>query len=480
MTLMKRSLSGVAWSVAGGYGAQFLMLAMFIFISRLVGPEAFGVVAVAIGVVELCRAFTTEGAAAMLTAQATFDEESYNAGFAWALGSTIVTCITLILCTPWLADVFGMPGLGGVMPQIALLLVFYGLSRLQEARLTQEMRFRALAGRTVLAALIGGGVGIVAAIAGLGVQALIYQQLVAASISAALLWRACHWRPRFTFSSERFYAVVRGSFTLAPAGLVTSLCALGDGLAVGIFSGPLAAGIYNLGKRVRTAMVLGLSSALDRVSLPAFAQLRGAPAHLTAAVEQAVSISALTVFPIFFGLAGISPEMVAIALGPEWAGASVPIAILLIAGAIAIATSYCENVLLVFERRRSIVALRLYFLGALLVGIALFGRQGPTAIAAVTLVATIVQNLAAVAAVRRSGDILFPRYLSSILLPLALNATMIGALWLLRQFTSIADLDAPARIIVLILTGLTFYASATWLFARTEIRSAYLAARAQL
>ena len=480
MTLMKRSLTGVAWSIAGGYGAQFLMLAMFIFISRLVGPEAFGAVAVAIGVVELCRAFTTEGTAAMLAAQPTFEEDSYNAGFAWAIGSTVATCIALVIMTPWLAEVFRTPGLVAVMPQIAILLVLYGASRLQEARLTQEMRFRALAGRTVLAALGGGAVGIAAAIAGLGVQALIYQQLTAALISAVLLWRACQWRPRFTFSSARFRIIVRGSFTLAPAGLVTSLCALADGLAVAVYSGPLAAGVYNLGKRVRTAMVLGLSSALDRVSLPAFAQLRATPAHLTAALGHAIQVSALAVSPIFFGLAAIAPELVDVALGPEWTGAARPIALLLIAGAIAISTSYCENVLLVFERRKSIVALRLYFLGALAIGIVLFGKYGPTAIAAAALAATIVQNIAAAFTVARRADIVFPPYLSGMIVPLSLNIAMFAALGLLREYPVVAELSPPLRMGALIIAGVVLYAASAWLFARRQIRSAYRAASALL
>lgn len=480
MSLMKRSLAGVAWSIAGGYGAQFLMLAMFLFISRLVGPEAFGAVAIAIGVVELCRAFTMEGTAAMLTAQPVFDEEAYNAGFAWALGSALVTCAALVIATPWLADIFRTPGLLHVMPQVALLLVFHGVSRLQEARLAQEMRFRALAARSILAALGGGVVGIAAAVSGQGVQALISQQLAGALIASALLWRASSWRPRLPFSLKKFRTVVRGSFTLAPAGLVTSLCALADGLAVAMFSGPVAAGVYNLGKRVRTAMVLGLSSALDRVSLPAFAQLRETPQRLAVALEHAIGFSALGVFPIFFGLAAITPELVEITLGPVWAPAAAPIALLLVGGAIAIATSYCENVLLVFERRRSIVALRLCFLAILSIGIVAFGKYGPSAIAAATLAATIAQSAAAALAVGRAGDIAMNGYFRNLAVPLSLNGAMLALLWSLRHLTTVADLQPLERMSALIAAGVVLYASGVLAFARFQLRSAYDATRSSL
>lgn len=205
-----------------------------------------------------------------------------------------------------------------------------------------------------------------------------------------------------------------------------------------------------------------------------------AATDLTAALWHAIQVSALAVFPIFFGLAAIAPELVDVALGPEWISAAGPIALLLIAGAIAISTSYCENVLLVFERRRSIVALRLYFLGALAIGIVLFGRYGPTAIAAATLTATIVQNIAAAVAVARRADIVFPAYLSSMIMPLSLNLAMFAALGLLRQYPVVAELSAPLRMGALIVVGALLYAASAWLFARRQIRSTYSAASALL
>lgn len=89
---------------------------------------------------------------------------------------------------------------------------------------------------------------------------------------------------------------------------------------------------------------------------------------------------------------------------------------------IAISTSYCENVLFV-----------------------LFGRYGPTAIAAATLAATIVQNIAAAVTGARRANIVFPPYLSSMIVPLSLNLAMLAALGLLRQYPVVAELSAPLR-----------------------------------
>lgn len=477
MTLMKRALTGLAWAVAGGYGAQFVSLAMFIYISRLVGPEGFGAVAVAIAIIELCRSFTTEAVATTLVAQPVFDEKAYNAGFTWALSSTIVTCLALIAAAPWLATIFLTPSLVEIMPRLAPLLVLFGLCRLQEARLAQLMRFRPLAGRSVVAALGGGGVGVLAAMAGLGVDALIYQQLVGAVISALLLWSYCDWRPSFSFSYQTFKATIRPSFTLAPAGFITSLCGLADGLAVAMLSGPVAAGVYNLGKRVRTAMLLGVSGALDRVSLPTFAQLRHEPENLRNALENAVGVSGLLIFPLFFGVGAVAPELVHVLLGPEWAPAAGPIALLLIAAAVAISTMYYENVLLVLERRGAILALRLLFLLTLFAGLAAFGRLGPTAIAAAALAATIVQSIAAFVALRRATNGRFTDLFGNVFLPLILNVAMFASVWILRQAPPVLDMEVLARLGLLIAAGASLYACFAFTLARDRLASAYMAAR---
>ncbi|MBY0566633.1 MAG: oligosaccharide flippase family protein [Hyphomonadaceae bacterium] len=477
MSLMKRAVTGLAWAMAGGYGAQLVSLAMFIYISRLVGPEAFGAVAVAIAIIELCRSFTTEAVATTLVAQPAFDEEAYNAGFAWALSSTVVTCVVLMASASWLADMFRTPSLVEIMPLLAPLLVLFGLCRLQEARLAQQLRFRALAGRAVVAALGGGGVGVLAAIAGLGVEALIYQQIVGAVISALLLWNYCDWRPSFSFSYSKFRSTLRPSFTLAPAGLVASLCALADGLAVAMLSGPVAAGVYNLGKRVRIAMLLGVSGALDRVSLPVFAQLRHEPARLTSAFEQAVGVSGLVIFPLFFGVAAIAPELVHVLLGAQWAPAAEPIALLLIAAAVAISTMYCENVLLVLERRGAILALRLFFLLALFGGLATFGTSGPTAVAATALAATVAQSIAAFVLLRRATNERPADFLGNMIVPLFLNLAMFTSVWFLRQSPSVLGMEVPARLALLIGAGALLYMGLALAVARHQLISAYSAAR---
>jgi O-antigen/teichoic acid export membrane protein len=480
MNLKQRALRGATWAVAGGNASQLLAFVMFVAISRVVGPEAFGTVAIAIAIVELCRPLASEAIVGNLVARGRFDDETFNAGFVLCLGLAVLTCSILALAAPLFAWMFHAPQLRTVLPQIALLLVFYAASRVHEAYLTLELRFDSLAVRSVTAALIGGGVGIAAAYSGLGVEALVLQQWAAALASVVLLWIACRWRPRFRFSRGAMGELVRSSATLAPAGVVSQLSIMIDALAVATFSGPVASGIYNLGKRMRLALVLGLSGALDRVSLPTFARVKTDAAQLARTLETALRLSTVVAFPVFLGVAAIAPELIAIFLGPEWADAALPMALLLVGGAVAMTTHYFDNVMLVMERRRWIAAIRLGMLLLLIGALMAVGRHGPAAAAAAVLGAGLVHNVAAYFAVSRITPAPLRTYVVSVIVPFGISLAMLLLLTLLREAAFISHMGSFARMASFIAMGVVFYAGMTWMIARPAARAVISAARTVL
>lgn len=480
MSLKQRVLRGATWAVAGGNASQLLAFIMFIAISRVVGPTAFGTVAIAIGLVELCRPLACEAVVGNLVARGRFDNGAFNVGFALCLGLSAPMCAILVLTAPLFAALFHAPDLRFVLPQIALLLVFYAASRVQEAHLVLDMRFGSLAARSVAAALVGGAVGIVAAYSGMGVQALVLQQWTAAFVSLVLLWIACPWRPRFRFKRSELGDLVRSSAALAPAGMLAQLSVMADSLAVASYFGPAAAGIYNLGKRTRLALQLGLSGALGRVSLPTFARVKADAAQLARTLETALRLSTVVAFPVFLGVAAIGPELIALLLGPEWAPAALPMALLLVGGAVGMTTHYFDNIMLVMERRRWIAALRMGMLLLLIAALLVATPRGPAAAAAAALIAVLAHNVAAYAVVTRLTQARLRTYVVGVLVPLAISLAMLVLLTLLRETAFVAQLGSLARMAGFVAIGAAFYIVMIWILARPSARAVISAARTVL
>jgi O-antigen/teichoic acid export membrane protein len=426
----------------------------------------------------MARTLTIESVAINLVAKGSFARDDFNAGFALSGSMAIAAAVLLVAAAPLAAMVFRIPALQSVLPQLAPLLAVFALARLFEAELTLDMAFRALAFRSLFAVALGGVAGIASAYAGQGVQALILQQWIAAVVSLALLALQARWRPGFRFSRTALSSLARQGAALAPAGFVSNLRQSIDGFAVASFSGAAAAGVYSLAKRTRLALQLGLTTAVARVSLPTFAQIKEDSARLSSAVRQALRLSAVVAFPVFVGIGATAPELIEVFLSPAWTAAAAPMAFLMIGGALAITTRLCENVLLVNGRRATIVAVNTAALIALAALVAALGKHGPVAIAASVLCVGIFQNTCAwVNATRHTPNLPLGSYFGLIWGPMTICVAMLALIGVLRAASVGAELPALLRLLAYVSVGAVFYVAVASVFAREGVLAALQATR---
>jgi O-antigen/teichoic acid export membrane protein len=473
--LKERTLRGAIWATAGGNGAQVLAFILFVLISRVVGPSAFGVVAVALLLIETLRALTVESIAVNLVADGNSDDRAFNAGLAMSLSLSVVAAVALTLAAPWAAQAFGITELATVLPALTPLLLVQAIARLYEAELLRRMRFRALAVRSIGAVGLGGVIGLSAAYAGQGVQALILQQWVATVASLVFMAVQSDWRPGLTFDRDGFRRLARQSLVLAPAGVITNLKQTIDGLAVASFAGAAAAGFYNLAKRTRLAFQLGFSTAVGRVSLPAFSAVKTDAVRLASAIEQAAELSAVVAFPVFIGVAAIAPELISVFLGPAWSEAAAPMTLLMIGGALAVTTRLFENALIVCDRRGDVVTSNVAVLACLALLLVLFGRHGTGAVAAATAATAALQNIIAWILIARRVGLRHSHYVTRHWSPLLVCLLMLAMISWLRGL--IGDAPAALRLILFVPAGAAFYAALSWLINRRAVVAAYGAAR---
>ena len=476
--LKKRALRGVTWAAIGGNGAQILAFVFFILISRAVGPEVFGAVAVSLLLLEISRVLCSDCVAVNLIADGAFEKSRFNAAFALSLGLSVLLALMLSALAPLLGSALGVPALSHVLPQIALILPLLPVTRLFEAELMLRMEFRPLAMRSLAAAMLGGGVGVIAAYMHEGVEALILQQWVAAATSILLLGAQAKWRPSFQFTRVEFIELARQSAAISPANLIANLRQTFDGMAIAWFSGAATVGVYNFAKRTRLALQLGLSTAITRVSLPTFAHVRDTPERLASALNQSLGLTAIAAFPVFIGIGAIGPELINVFLGPRWAAASWPLALLMIGGAVAITTRLSENVLLTCDRRSAIIAINGAALALLVLVTAWTGRYGPSAVAAAVSLEGMLHELAAwTVAAHVIPQLRLKEYVKRVWIPMAISLAMLVLITVLRDIGLAAHLPALVRLIVFVLVGAIFYCAAAWLFARPAVESLVSAAQ---
>lgn len=309
--------SSLRWAFALTWGQRGITTVFTILLAAILGPETFGIVAMAGVFIALVWLVQEQGVTTAIVQRTDLEREHLDSAF-WI---NLVFCIVLggliVALSGWWADLNNVPELQDVISALAVVLVIWGLGIVQQAHLQRELQFQKLALRTNVAALLGGGVGLGLALAGAGVWSLVGQQITAATASVALMWAVSDWHPRFRFSRRHAKDILGFSTSVFVANVGGFVNRRGDILLMGLFFGPTVVGIYRLADRFVDALMELTTRPVGLISLPHFSRLKDDRPALREMVGSCIRIVMLTTVPALLVLAASSEYVLAI-VGPEW------------------------------------------------------------------------------------------------------------------------------------------------------------------
>ena len=324
MNLGQKMLRSSLWCVLDGWASELANLAIFLLMVRLLGPEAFGLVALAL-------VFTTVAVDLLgySVSQVLVQREDISPGLCdtvfWLVAGLLgVVCGLLFAGAGLVADLFGEPALATLLRWLCAAALLQGLATVPLALLTRTLSFDVIAKRSLLMIAGGGAVGLTLAFMGFGAYALVGLQLTQGLISALILFGAAGFRPRFAVARTHLRAIqsyVSGVIGNRIAGLFDERAAQ---FVIGLAIGPAAVGYYNVAMRLVDVLIRMFIVPVSQVALPAIARVQADRRQVRAILSSGIALASLASAPAFIGAAVVAPELVPIALGPAWA-ATVPV-----------------------------------------------------------------------------------------------------------------------------------------------------------
>src|SRR4051794_14875545 len=194
--LRRRSMAGALWAFVETWGQQAIQLALFAILARLLGPEAYGVAAIAMMTLIAGDGLVLNaGWAEALVQRRELTRAHADAVFWIVMGAACALALLGSLLAGPVAVLFGEPRVAELIPWLSLSLPLQGLLVVPAALLRRDLRFAPHAVRATLAITCAGAVGVIMALSGYGVWSLVGYQLTQPMAEAVVLWRACPWRP---------------------------------------------------------------------------------------------------------------------------------------------------------------------------------------------------------------------------------------------------------------------------------------------
>jgi len=295
-------------------------LVIGIALARILGPEQFGVFAVAQVALMGALSFYELGVSLAIVRWPDPPEEIAPTVATISTLSSLVIFAAAFLAAPWFSAAMGAPEATEVVRLLSVNVVIAGVVATPMALMQREFQ----AGRRMvidqLNSWLGALVSIGTALAGMGAMSLAVGRLAGAGAGALLF---IHYAPfRFGFDREVARRLLDFGLPLAGASIVVFGVTYVDQLIVGAVLGPVALGFYVLAFNLSSWPVNILSQPVRQVLPAAFARLQRDPATLRSAFVSSTGLLAAATLPICLVLTGAAEPIVNVVYGTEWGPAA--------------------------------------------------------------------------------------------------------------------------------------------------------------
>lgn len=321
--LKEKTIFSVVWSGIQKAGGIFLNLISGIVLARLLTPHDYGVIGMLTIFLAVSNTFIDGGFGSALIQKKQPSDIDYSTIFYWNLFISIIVYIVLWIGAPIIARFYALPMLTEVLRVQSLVLVINALRIVQVNQLRKKLKFKKIAFVDLFSSFIALILTIYLAWRGLGVWALVAQQLLVSIITTLLYWLLSKWRPLFVFSKQSFKELFNfGSFMLL-SNLVNTICNNIQGLLIGKIYSPSTLGVFTKARRTEELSSLFISNILDQVSYPVLSETQNDKNRMRQILQKFISTSAYLTFPLMFLLILLARPLFIFLYSERWL-ASVP------------------------------------------------------------------------------------------------------------------------------------------------------------
>lgn len=323
--------NGFIWSALDSLGTQAIGLVISLILANLLGPSAYGLIAMLAIFMAIASVFVNSGFSSALIRKTDRSEADFSTTFYFSLAVSIVCYLLLFFCAPYIATFYEEPELVSLTRALALIIVINTFAIIPRTLLTVNINFKAQAIASFTAIIISGSVGLYMALNGFGVWSLVGQQISSAVVRTAMLYILSPWRPKTGFCRSSFKELFGFGSKLLASGLLESIFNNAYGLIIGKQFSPAQLGIFNQANMLSSVPAITITGVIQKVTFPMLSNIQHDTEKLDATFLLILKLSTLIIFPIMLGISIIAEPLIALLLGEQWRASAELLSILALA-----------------------------------------------------------------------------------------------------------------------------------------------------
>ena len=329
----KESAVAAMWATGAVVGARGLTFLGGIALARILAPEAFGLVGLALIFTSTVTLIQDLGYSKALLRDPGQEEPAASTSFMMILSiAAMLTAIIFVGAEKLASWSGGGLELARVLRLLSPLPLLHALGLIPITLLERRMDFRRLAWAEWLPAGAMMAVGIVAALAFRSVNALVLAYLTAAFVGSLAAFVLSRYRLCLRFDPETARSLFRFGRWVTLASLTGFIFLNADRFLIGRYLGSESVGIYLLAFSLANIPVTLITSVAGRVAFSAYAQLERENRSLGQAHLQGLTLLGWIAIPLCGLLGWLGPKYLPLVYGSRWIDAAPLLGILAVYG----------------------------------------------------------------------------------------------------------------------------------------------------
>jgi len=296
--------------VAIGLGGILLL-------TRLIGPEAYGLFSAAQTVLSYLVATSEVGLGIyLIRLEEGAQERAFDQAFSLLLVLSAAGVLLAWAAMPLITRLVPIPGMRAAALTLVLGLPIVHLIKVPMARLENRLDYRRVAFIELAGLAAYYVTALTLAFRGWKVGAPLAGWWAQYLLQLGFVYRT-GYRPSLVWDPPLIRQMVRYGLSYSVSLWIQQLRTFVNPVVVGRHLG--AAGVGYVALAIRLVEQLGfVKTATSRISIAALARLQGDPARLARAMSEGMTLQLLAVGPLFIGFALFAPFLVPIVFGPKW------------------------------------------------------------------------------------------------------------------------------------------------------------------
>lgn len=315
-SLAAKAVRGSLWVGAGKYVNYVVSFVSGILLARLLAPEDFGVVVLAMATFGILSKMSSVGIDVAIIQRKDEDPVVLSTLF-WVLAGIAITVFLIALPIAFFSGFFDV-----LTAQVFLIVALFrtanNITHPAGAILRRRFQFKQLALIDIGITLPSSIAAVAMAFLGFGVWSLVWPVMAALLLKGLLLWRASRWLPKLVFDWDVVRDLKRFAMRYFCFGVLEEFIHKIDDVLLGRIGGTTSLGFYSKAYNTSGMFHASVGGAIATTALPLFSRYREESQRLRRAYELVIK-TVLKLGGLFYiTLAPMAYEVIGLLYGKKW------------------------------------------------------------------------------------------------------------------------------------------------------------------